>query len=169
MPMGTLEDSFRELARNMGAMIDGVTGPEYFRSSARDTWEPQLNVYEMADKWVVCVALPGIVPGELDVQVDEGILHIRGHRAKPRVPDADREISVHQMEIDSGRFHRSCPCPRTSTSTPAPPATRTATCGSCCRASTRRPMNRTNQVRRNDRCQRFEILCAARSRGRRTG
>jgi HSP20 family protein len=111
MPMGTLEDSFRELARNMGAMIDGVTGPEYFRSSARDTWEPQLNVYEMADKWVVCVALPGIVPGELDVQVDEGILHIRGHRAKPRVPDADREISVHQMEIDSGRFHRKLPVP----------------------------------------------------------
>ncbi|MCB9850051.1 MAG: Hsp20/alpha crystallin family protein [Phycisphaerales bacterium] len=109
--MGTLEDSFRELARSMGAMIDGVTGPNYFRSSARDSWDPQLNVYEMTDKLVVCVSLAGIQPGDLDVQVDAGILHIRGHRPKPTVPDATSEISVHLMEIDSGRFHRKIPVP----------------------------------------------------------
>lgn len=109
--MGTLDDSFRELARSMGAMIDGVTGPDYFRSSARDSWDPQLNVYEMADKLVVCVALAGIQPGDLDVQVEQGILHIRGQRPKPSVPNAASEISVHLMEIDSGRFHRKIPVP----------------------------------------------------------
>jgi len=109
--MGTLEDSFRELARSMDAMIDGVMGQDYFRSSARDSWDPALNVYEMPDKLVVCVELAGINPGDLDVQVENGVLHIRGHRPKPAVPDACEEISVHLMEIDSGRFHRKVPLP----------------------------------------------------------
>jgi len=109
--MGSMEDSFRELARSMDAMMDGVMGPNYFRSSARETWDPQLNVYEMHDKLVVCVALAGIEPGELDVHVDQGILHIRGSRPKPCVPEAKSEISVHLMEIDSGKFHRKIPVP----------------------------------------------------------
>ena len=104
--MGTLEDSFRELSRTMDAMMDGVMGQNYFRSSARDSWDPPLNVYEMADKLVVCVELAGMEPGDLDVQVEGGVLHIRGHRPKPCVPDVTGEISVHLMEIDSGKFHR---------------------------------------------------------------
>ncbi|HRX84474.1 MAG TPA: Hsp20/alpha crystallin family protein [Phycisphaerae bacterium] len=107
--MGTLEDSFRELARTMDAMIDGVMGPDYFCSSARDTWDPPLNVYEMDDKLVVCVELAGIQPGDLDIQVDRNVLHIRGHRNKPAVPDVSGELSVHLMEINSGKFHRKIP------------------------------------------------------------
>jgi HSP20 family protein len=109
--MGTMEDSFRELARSMDAMIDGVLGGDYFRSSARDTWDPPLNVYETPDKFVICVELAGVQPGDVDVQVDGSILHIRGHRPKPTVPNVAGEISVHLMEIDSGRFHRKVAVP----------------------------------------------------------
>jgi HSP20 family protein len=104
--MGALEDSFRELARSMDAMMEGVMGQDYFRSTARDSWDPALNVYETAEKLVVCVELAGIHPGDLDVQVDRGVLHIRGRRLKPVVPEASGEISVHLMEINSGKFHR---------------------------------------------------------------
>ena len=107
--MGSLEDSFQELAKSMDAMMDGMTGPDYFRSSGRDSWDPPLNVYEMADKLAVCVELAGIQPGDLDLQVERGVLHIRGHRAKPVVPEASGKISVHLMEIDSGKFHRKIP------------------------------------------------------------
>lgn len=109
--MGTMEDSFRELARSMDAMIEGVMGQDYFRSSARDSWDPPLNVYEMADKLVICVELAGINPGDLDVQIDAGVLHIRGYRPKPNVPHVTGEISVHLMEINSGKFHRKVPVP----------------------------------------------------------
>lgn len=109
--MNPLEDTFHQLAKSMEALIDGVMDPNYFRSSGRDSWDPRLNVYEMPDKLVVCVELAGIQPGELDVQVDKNILHIRGYRAKPAVPEVTGEISVHLMEIDSGRFHRKVAVP----------------------------------------------------------
>lgn len=109
--MGTLEDGFQELAKSMEAMMEGITGPDYFRSSGRDSWDPRLNMYEMADRLVLCVELAGIQPGELDVQVEGGVLHIRGQRGKPVVPDASGEISVHLMEIDSGKFHRKVSVP----------------------------------------------------------
>ena len=104
--MNPLEDSFDKLARSMESMMRGLTNPTYFQSSGRDSWDPRLNVYELADRFVVCVELAGIEPGDLDVQVHEGILHIRGHRNKPTVPDCTGEIGVHLMEIDSGPFHR---------------------------------------------------------------
>lgn len=109
--MASIEDSFHELAKSMDAMMDGLSGPDYFRSSGRDTWDPALNVYEMDDKFVVCVELAGIQPGEMDVQVEGGVLHIRGFRPKPTVPETTGEIGVHLMEIDSGRFHRKIPIP----------------------------------------------------------
>jgi HSP20 family protein len=90
----------------MEALLDGVMDPNYFRNSARDMWEPRLNVYEMPDKLVVCVELAGVQPGELDIEVDKDVLHIRGCRLKPPVPEVTGELSVHLMEIDSGRFHR---------------------------------------------------------------
>jgi HSP20 family protein len=110
--MHGLEDNFQELAKSMEAMMDSMMSPSYFRSSGRDTWDPALNVYELCDRIVVCVELAGIHPGNLDVQAENGVLHIRGHRAKPDVPDAVGEISVHLMEIDSGKFHRKIPVPR---------------------------------------------------------
>lgn len=107
----SLEDNFDEFARTMGAMIEGMSGPSYFRSSGRDSWDPPVNVYEMDDRLVICVELAGVRPDELDIQVDRGVLHIRGQRGKPVVPDARGDIRVHLMEIDSGRFHRKIPVP----------------------------------------------------------
>jgi HSP20 family protein len=104
--MNPLEDSFEKLARSMESMMRGITRPMYFQSSGRDFWEPRINVYELADRIVVCVELAGIEPGDLDVQVHDCVLHIRGHRNKPTVPESSGDIGVHLMEIDSGRFHR---------------------------------------------------------------
>jgi len=109
--MSSMEDSFQELSKSLGLMMDGVLGADYFRSSGRDTWDPSLNVYETPDHLIVCVELAGIRPGEMDVQVENGMLHIRGDRPKPTVPEGPGEISVHLMEIDSGRFHRKIPVP----------------------------------------------------------
>lgn len=87
-------------------MMDGMSNSNYFRSSSGETWEPSVNVYELAQQIVVCVELAGVNPGELDVQVEGDVLHIRGQRSKPVIPDVHEQVCVHQMEIDSGRFHR---------------------------------------------------------------
>ena len=109
--MSPFEDSFDELVKSMEAVMGGMNSPSFFNSSGKDTWDPRVNVYELADRIVICVELAGIQPGELDVQVHEGILHIRGHRGKPTIPDASGSIGVHLMEIDSGKFHRRLPLP----------------------------------------------------------
>lgn len=102
----SFDDNVRDLVRSVESMMDGMSNSNYFRSSAGETWEPSVNVYELANQIVVCVELAGVNPGELDVQVEGDVLHIRGHRSKPVVPDVQESVCVHQMEIDSGRFHR---------------------------------------------------------------
>lgn len=104
--MHAFEDSFDELTKSMDALFEGVSGGDYFQSSGRDTWRPNVNVYELCDRLVICVELAGVEPGNIDLQVQGEILHVRGHRPKPAVPDLQGEIMVHQMEIDSGRYHR---------------------------------------------------------------
>ncbi len=109
--MSPIEDSFDELVKSMEAVMGSMSSPHFFSSSGKDSWDPRVNVYELREQIVICVELAGIQPGELDVQVHEGILHIRGHRGKPVLPDESGPVSVHLMEIDSGKFHRKIPVP----------------------------------------------------------
>jgi len=109
------EDLFEKMADEMGTVMDSMmeemNSRNYFRSSGRDSWDPPLNLYEVADRFIVCVDLAGMQREQIDVRVRERTLHIRGVRPKPEVPDATGDISVLLMEIDSGKFHRKVPVP----------------------------------------------------------
>ena len=109
------KDLFEKMADEMGAVMDSMmeemNSRNYFRSSGRDSWDPPLNFYEVADRFIVCVDLAGMQYEQIDVQVRERTLHVRGVRSKPEVPDAAGYISVLLMEIDSGKFHRKVPIP----------------------------------------------------------
>jgi len=107
---------FDQLAEHMRAMLHEMQGRNYFRSHAPHSWRPRLNLYEFHDRFLVCVELAGMAREQIDVRADEaeGVLHIQGLRRKPVLPgqmDADPAVSVHLMEIDSGRFHRRVPLP----------------------------------------------------------
>jgi HSP20 family protein len=104
-----VDDAFKKMADQLGAMLDDVMGGKSFLSSRGDSWAPSINFYEMADRYVVCVELAGMEREKIDVYIDDRVLHIRGLRPKPSVPDATSRLSVHLMEIDSGRFHRKVP------------------------------------------------------------
>ena len=69
--------------------------------------------YETAQRFLICAELAGMKGDEIDIRADGGELHIRGTRKKPHLPGGDKEesVSVHLMEIDSGRFHRKVPIP----------------------------------------------------------
>ncbi len=109
--MHSIDDNFQQLSKSMQAMMEGISGPSYFGSSGRDSWDPPLNVYELSQEVVVCVELAGINPGDIELHVEDDILHIRGYRSKPVLPDPSCEVGVHLMEIDSGKFHRKVPVP----------------------------------------------------------
>lgn len=103
--------NFDDLADQVRTMMDEMEGRNYFRSHAPDTWCPRLNLYETTERYVLCVELAGMPREEIDLHVEENVLHVRGVRKKPVIPDQATDVSVHLMEIDSGRFHRKVPLP----------------------------------------------------------
>jgi HSP20 family protein len=105
------QDSFDHVVRHMGDMVDELLKQNFFRASARDAWQPALNLYEAPDCYVVCVELAGMDRDKIDVQVGNGALYIRGDRPKPQVAGSPDDLSVHVMEIDSGPFKRKVPVP----------------------------------------------------------
>ncbi len=101
-----MDEAFKKMADQFSSMIDEMMGGNLFRSSAPDLWVPAINVYELAERYVVCVDLAGMERERIDVYVEGRTLHVRGVRPKPTVPDGEGRVSVHLMEINSGRFHR---------------------------------------------------------------
>jgi len=78
-----------------------------FRGSER-SWTPRVDVFEHADKILVDVELPGIDPGEVDVNLAGNMLTVRGgHELPPAEPGA----TAHIQERRTGPFQRSIPMP----------------------------------------------------------
>lgn len=106
------ESSFDRLAEQVWSMMNEMERKNYFRSHAPKAWQPRVNLYETADRYIVCVELAGMQSDDIDARAYDGHLHIRGARPKPSCADKPENVSVHLMEIDSGRFHRKVPIPR---------------------------------------------------------
>lgn len=106
------ESSFDHLADEMWNMLRAMQSRDFFRSHAPHTWKPRINVYETPTQFLVCVELSGMKPADIDVRYEVGVLHIRGFRPKPCLPESEEracdegKIGVHLMEIDWGTFHR---------------------------------------------------------------
>lgn len=74
----------------------------------RPCWEPPADVFETATELWVQVALPGVEPERVRVELDGGEVRVVGHR---RQPAAFRNASVHRLEIPHGNFERRVPLP----------------------------------------------------------
>lgn len=69
----------------------------------RPAWEPPLDILETDEALWIVAALPGVVPDQLEVAVDSGVLIVRGER---RLPPGLRRAAIHRLEIPHGRFER---------------------------------------------------------------
>lgn len=76
-----------------------------------DAWQPDVNIYETAAAFFVCVDLAGMKPDQIQVDVTENTLMVRGQRVAPMPPDPGGEVSVHLMEINAGAFCREVEIP----------------------------------------------------------
>lgn len=107
----TADESFSEMARQLGRAVDDLRSGSYVRFSRTESWKPAINVYETAAHFVVCADLAGMPRDEIDVRAEAGRVVIRGHRAAPQMPDEHDPVCVHIMEIDSGPFAREIALP----------------------------------------------------------
>ena len=67
------------------------------------TWEPPVDIVETDRELTIVVALPGVRPADIDVQIEAACWLVRGARALPSVPDG---AVIHRLEIPHGRFER---------------------------------------------------------------
>jgi HSP20 family molecular chaperone IbpA len=69
----------------------------------RPCWQPAVDVFETAGEIWIQVALPGVAPERITVEVVQSVLVVSGERV---VPAAFRDAAVHRLEIPHGRFER---------------------------------------------------------------
>ena len=74
-------------------------------------WVPPVNVAETADSILVTTELPGVSPDDVEIQVEENVLTIRGEKHEERAEE-DTERHMHISERITGSFSRSFTLPR---------------------------------------------------------
>jgi len=72
-------------------------------AAAAAQWQPQVDVREEADRFVIRADLPGIDPQDIEVQMDKGILSIRGER---KADVAAEGAHYTRVERRNGSFNR---------------------------------------------------------------
>ena len=79
---------------------------QFFRPAGgalRPAWEPPVDVFETEDDLWISVALPGVVPEDVAIVVQDRTLVVTGER---RLPAECRAGMIHRVEIPHGRFER---------------------------------------------------------------
>ena len=138
MSITVAEPPFGHLARQANKLMDQMQKGFYTYSS--DTWTPNVNLYETATSYMVCVDLAGVDKEKIELEVADQRLRLRGARAVPDCeecadkpadaaghapapraaahgthegePDVQpRRVRIHLMEIDHGPFSREVELP----------------------------------------------------------
>jgi HSP20 family protein len=66
-------------------------------------WVPRVDVREEAERFVILADLPGIEPDQIEIQMDKGVLSIKGQRNGEPATETSRYSRVERRQ---GGFHR---------------------------------------------------------------
>ena len=72
-------------------------------SAESNRWVPRVDVREEADRFVILADLPGIDPEQIEIQMDKGVLSIKGQRNSEAASETERYSRVERRQ---GSFHR---------------------------------------------------------------
>lgn len=88
------------------------SGPAFpFGAFINTDWVPPVDVAETADSILVTAELPGVSSHDVEIQVEENVLTIRGEKHGER-EEEDTERHMHISERITGSFSRSFTLPR---------------------------------------------------------
>lgn len=114
MALTTATDQpFQNLTRQAGKMLEQFQKGFFYPG---ESWTPNVNLYETATSYLVCVDLAGVEKEKIDVEVVDQRLKLRGARAVPSFDfatggEGHEKVRVHLMEIDHGAFSREVEIP----------------------------------------------------------
>ena len=95
-PMGQLFDRLFE-----GHLFGDNSGDE--SSVVTSQWAPRVDIKEESDRFVLYADIPGVDPADIEIQMDKGLLTIKGERSSVKREAGERYSRV---ERSHGVFHR---------------------------------------------------------------
>jgi HSP20 family protein len=98
-PMDLIRDT-------MGRSIDGVLPG--FSWDQKQEWHPAVDISETKDSIVVRSELPGMSREDIQIDVANGVLTIKGEK---KIETEDKEKTWHRREVRYGSFSRSFSLP----------------------------------------------------------
>jgi HSP20 family protein len=72
----------------------------------RTMWSPAVEATETPSEYIVTAELPGIEPSEVDVEIANGMLTLKGQKAEER-REEEKDRAWHLWERSYGSFERS--------------------------------------------------------------
>lgn len=101
-PAGPAQDPVRQLIDRLfdGSLFQGGNDES---SVVTSQWLPPVDIREEADRFVLYADIPGVDPQDIEVQMDRGLLTIKGERRSEAVAATERYSRVERVH---GSFHR---------------------------------------------------------------
>ncbi|MDN3516826.1 Hsp20/alpha crystallin family protein [Aquisalimonas lutea] len=78
---------------------------------ATSDWAPAVDIQEEKDRYVIQADVPGVKPDDIEVQMENGILTIKGERSAEDVQEGNGYKRVERVR---GSFHRRFTLPETA-------------------------------------------------------
>lgn len=100
---GTAQDPIKQVFDRLfeGSLFQNGSGDE--SSVVTSQWVPRVDIKEESGRFVLYADIPGVDPQDIEVQMDKGMLTIKGERREEASTETD---SFSRIERRHGSFHR---------------------------------------------------------------
>ena len=99
---------FESFRNEMADLFDRFLNDESANGQAMKPWAPQVDVEETEKEFLVKADLPGVDPKDVDIQVADNFLTVRGTKEEKK---EEKRKNYHRTERFVGRFYRSIALP----------------------------------------------------------
>jgi HSP20 family protein len=101
-------DPFRDVMA-LRHEVDRLFGRTLGEGAGAAVWTPAVDVFDTKDAIVLKAELPGMKPEDIDIEVDENVLTVKGER---RFEDRLEDGRYYRLERSYGHFSRSLTLPQ---------------------------------------------------------
>ena len=91
----------REVSRAFGRLFDVTEGDQ--SGVVASEWAPRVDIREEDKRFVIEADIPGVDPKSIEINMDKGVLSIRGER---KAEHKDEDGKYTRVERTHGVFHR---------------------------------------------------------------
>jgi HSP20 family protein len=109
MPAVVRFDPFRDITTLRDEMNRLFTRTLGEGGSAGTAWTPAVDIFDAAEAIVLKAELPGLSPDDIDIEVDDNVLTLKGER---RFEEKVEEGRYYRVERAYGSFQRSVTLPQ---------------------------------------------------------